>query len=827
MDQRRKKIIEADRMAEEMVYIARNRFLDDADSVTIKKEKSYAPNITKWVKISGYRALNNAISTRELVNRAAANWISSKRDFEDQIGYAILINGDDTGIFYGSRRISPGDIFKSVIPECNIQEMPPQNLFTQYNGIMLGSLEGDNLAEMMLNSGLSQCYVSLFIVPYTSAEVENRILELEKYYEELEPYKSFQRTYGSATRRIEVITNNTVNAALMSIRENIDYLKKYRGIGLVRTILKYGACDLNEYQQITGMIHSVMRTSEGSYCEPIRSFRIEGADYNWSEHLSVPYALLNGKGIGVYLLSMQSIDRMAALCALPSLSSRYFFVKYYNIDECSVNLYGMEKAILGEIYLGKSMISKKTIGIPLKKLTGHACIFGGTGAGKTTTMKRILVELNKKSIPFVVIEAAKKEYVDLIGEVTSLRVYTPGTDGALLAINPLEPEDGTLIENQVDMLVRAIVAAHGNEHPIPESFEGLLKYTYEKNGWHYGETAFRDIRRPFPTFYDVYLNINEYIDRHAPYGAEVRQNLIAALTLRSENLYSGAMGRCFEHKKGLTAKEILDTPTVIELADFSESATTFVMNVLMYKIQSYLSRQSNSDDLKHVIVVEEAHNVFRKSKIEDSGRDINNQYFDKMFSEIRASGTGIIVSDQRPDVLSDAVIANTSIKLIHVMENKTDRDIVANAIDLTDIQKKKIRELETGECLISVRGIFGQDMVKVDRHVNRVKANSACVVCNARHNCKKRDVINRISSYPLIRKTYFTKKIMSNPYNPSVVNSTVDNMMLELGIDGGLCYQLCVLGVMLAQDPAIPFEVARVIVSTYRNHLRGGGTEWR
>ena len=223
-------------------------------------------------------------------------------------------------------------------------------------------------------------------------------------------------------------------------------------------------------------------------------------------------------------------------------------------------------------------------------------------------------------------------------------------------INPLEPEDGTLIENQVDMLVRSLVAAHGGEHPIPEGLEGLLKHTYEKKGWRYGMMAYSDPLRPFPTCKDVYDNVDDYVNEHARYGSENRQNLIAALTIRSETLHTGALGAMFSEPHGIMAEELLKSPTVIELDDLSESAVILLMNVLLYRIQSYLAKQGRSNTLKRVIVVEEAHNVFRKTVGHEEGRDINNRYFEKMLSEIRASGTGLIISDQRPSILTEALM---------------------------------------------------------------------------------------------------------------------------------------------------------------------------
>ena len=86
-----------------------------------------------------------------------------------------------------------------------------------------------------------------------------------------------------------------------------------------------------------------------------------------------------------------------------------------------------------------------------------------------------------------------------------------------------------------------------------------------------------------------------YIRSHARYGAEVKQNLEGALTLRTENMYTGALGRSFSKPFGITAEELLETPTVIELADFSDTGTEFLMNILLFKLHCYISRLPESN----------------------------------------------------------------------------------------------------------------------------------------------------------------------------------------------------------------------------------------
>lgn len=86
-------------------------------------------------------------------------------------------------------------------------------------------------------------------------------------------------------------------------------------------------------------------------------------------------------------------------------------------------------------------------------------------------------------------------------------------------------------------------------------------------------------------------DVDHYIALSAQYGPEVRQNLTAALKIRCEAFSSGALGHLFQ-SLGLTANDFLEAPTVVGLADFSEENTAFLMNILLFKFQSYLERLS-------------------------------------------------------------------------------------------------------------------------------------------------------------------------------------------------------------------------------------------
>lgn len=803
-------------VAKNVLSMSYNSFLDSASFADIGI--GHRMSVFRWFKLDGYRALKDADETKALMKRATKEWITGNIDYQKESVFLMVKDGERGGIYFGSNGCHIYNTFIVDLPEAEYSGAAPLQMNTSYNGYALGSMNSEVLSDTIQDLDIDGIYVACMIIPIIPREIEdslNKICECETY---LNPYRSFKRIYGSSTRQEKEIENTEIVRALEKLAEKREFLKRNRNVGAVRTILKFGAKSESDLNRLMNAIRGCIIPTYDEYQEPLRILTDIYDERSWEEHLYIPDIRVPGMDERICLLSMQSVDSTAGLCSSPLRSGRCLFVKNYNTDENSKRLFEGAPVKAGGIYIGRDQANEK-ISIPADILCCHAAVFGSAGGGKTTTVKRMIKGLYECHVPVLVIEAAKKEYFELGSMIKELNVYTPGMDGKRLIINPLEPEEGTFIENQVDMLVRAVAAAHGNEHPIPEAFEGLLKLTYEKAGWSYGMIAYEDPAKPFPTFADVYANIDEYVRDHAHYGAEVRQNLIAALTIRSENLYSGALGQVFGKAHGMMAKELLNGYTVLELDDFSESATTFLMNVIMYKLKSYLSKRQKTSELRRVIVIEEAHNIFRNTRPNEADRDINNQYFERMLSEIRASGTGLIISDQRPSVLSEAVIANSAVKMIHAMEERSDRDVISSALDMSEIQNKRLRELVPGECIMSLRGSFGLHDVFVDKPAENTVSNVFCNMCSSRFNCRKEAVKNILDGINVAQMDYHISRLMSCPYNPDFVRRTVNSFMDDLGIQENRNLRCCLLGEMLAghsKDP-IPTEVKRMIVNSYFN----------
>ena len=827
MNQYMTEMRKAQTIADKILTLKKNRFLDDLPAAGMRIDgRSFIPEISSWYRLLGFRLNLDDSHTEAVLNRTVSQWLRSSSGNGNSSAFVLMRNGGYISVLYGTGNADVGSVFTSNLPECRIERVSWIPKCYQYNGILLGTISASGLSDVIAGSNaLTSCYVSCIVVPVPDSEIQETLDDNRRLVAYLESHRSFQRVYGNATRRVEEIPVAEIVQAINVLKEENDFIERNRGGGFVRTAVRFGAVTTSEYQTLAALIQSSTSyiTEHQTGFEPVRIFSMMGIADTWKKCLAVPGVMLTAPGMSclVHAVSLQDIQSAVSFCIPPVHSYEGYYINNLHIDENERDTFPVLAPPTGDVIrVGNLIGSSFQAAIPLNGLLCHTGVFGACNSGKTTTVKKILVEAYQKhDIPFVVIEAAKKEYASLIGLIPELKLYTPGIDGTALNFNPLQPEEGILIEKHVDAVVRSLSAVTGGEHPIPEAFDGLLKQVYQKFGWEYGMMAYTDTNRPFPTFRDVFSNVDEYISKHAKYGPEVRQNLTAALKLRTETMHSGALGGLFSRSAGLMAKDLLGSPCVIELSDFSEQSVEFLMNILMFRFQCYLSRLPEETGIKRLIVVEEAHNVFKKTLSDETARARNNDSFEKMLAEIRSSGTGLILSDQRPSIMPDAVMANTAVKIIHSMESSADRKEISGPMDLTEMQMRATREFNRGECIISIRQNHGVQHAMIQQISGGNRYSASCLICTSRFRCRKTAVQNMIDGMDKSKIALHAAKITANPYNTSLLARNITAMLMDLNVSAGNATKICMLGEILQKYGHVSSQESRIIVTTYARYL--------
>ena len=388
-------------------------------------------------------------------------------------------------------------------------------------------------------------------------------------------------------------------------------------------------------------------------------------------------------------------------------------------------------------------------------------------------------------------------------------------DGLALTLNPLEPETLTPISAHIEVVVSALCAVAGGEHPLPEVLEGVLEYTYRQKGWRSSEIARPDPNRPWPTLADCLANVDIWVQRNGQYGPDVKQNVTGAAKMRLRKLCTGTFGPLFNRRSGLTAVDFTQGHVVVEMSDFSAQTAAFLTTVLLFRLQRYFMQQEETNELKQIVVVEEAHTTFSRTREESGIAASNNVILQRLLAEVRAMGVSLIISDQMPSALAEGVPALTRIKLVHALDGAQDRSLMADAMNMTERQRREIQTLQEGEALLAIRGERGLVHLQVSQPARSHNVNPSCLLCGCGARCRKglvEPLLDRVS----VAELYELSACMTaDPLDGVWIARAMNRLLSKCGVKASFSVRFCLLGLLLTRT-GVPEKQARIIVKTYQ-----------
>jgi hypothetical protein len=206
----------------------------------------------------------------------------------------------------------------------------------------------------------------------------------------------------------------------------------------------------------------------------------------------------------------------------------------------------------------------------------------------------------------------------------------------------------------------------------------------------------------YPSFRTLSYEIEKYLDT-SNYSDENKGNYKGALQTRVESLTNGINGLIFT-SNDFEDNELFDQNVIIDLSRVGSSETkALIMGIMVMKLQEYrmVSSTKNNSCLRHITVLEEAHNLLKRTSIDSSG-DTGNllgksvEMIANAIAEMRTYGEGFIIADQAPGLLDMSVIRNTNTKIIMRLPDYSDRELVGKAAGLNDKQIEEVAKLKTG-----------------------------------------------------------------------------------------------------------------------------------
>ena len=376
--------------------------------------------------------------------------------------------------------------------------------------------------------------------------------------------------------------------------------------------------------------------------------------------------------------------------------------------------------VLGRLY---HMGQEEQTAVPLSvhSLASHAFITGSTGAGKSNTVYHLLDELDRQRVNFLVIEPAKGEYKNVFGGRKNISVYGTNVKKApLLRLNPFSfPEDTHVLEH-IDRLVEIFNACWPMYAAMPAVLKDAVEQAYRLSGWDL--TTSINVSGTFPTFNDLLKLLPEVVQRSG-YSADTQNDYIGALYTRIKSLTNGINGQIFCSDEEIPTEKLFDENVIVDLSRVGSMETkSLLMGVLVLKLQEH--RMAGGDmnaDLRHVTVLEEAHNLLRRTSDVQTQESSNLQgksveMIANAIAEMRTYGEGFIIADQAPGLVDPAVIRNTNTKIIMRLPDESDRELVGKAASLNDDQIVELTKLPLGVAAVYQNDWLEPVLCKIDEY---------------------------------------------------------------------------------------------------------------
>ncbi len=355
---------------------------------------------------------------------------------------------------------------------------------------------------------------------------------------------------------------------------------------------------------------------------------------------------------------------------------------------------GKASDALGECSLGQVLyqnVSQFPLYVRFDDLVRHCGIFASSGAGKSNVSYCLLLSFLEARIPFLVIDW-KRSYRHLTAmpgkNIDTVEIYTVGRDAAPFNWNPLRPPPGVHPRAWISILADTLESTHLSGQGVADLFIDLFDKAFDKRGFYEGKS------QQYPNFHDV-------LDELAVMKMSGRRSLWRDSCLRILRTFSfGPWESAFNSRDPVKLEEILQRPIILELdQQMPRNIRSFFSQAFVRWIHLYRLGQGESQTLRHVLVLEEAHNILQKPQYGSS----DNNGWETLFREIRSYGEGLIVITQHPSQMPISVLGNTQVLIFLSLTHEADIMAARESLFLNRVDEVYLDRLKIGEAIVKIK----------------------------------------------------------------------------------------------------------------------------
>lgn len=429
-----------------------------------------------------------------------------------------------------------------------------------------------------------------------------------------------------------------------------------------------------------------------NFIHPVFSYK------NCLERIEItPCTLVSGNELAIHMgLPRKSV------CGFPVIEHADFGKEIVSYN----NQKSMKTLNLGKIFnMGSEGVGK--VELDRQSLTMHTFVTGSTGSGKSNTVYEMIRQLKTVGVGFMVIEPAKGEYKHIFGKYPDVTVL--GTNPQytqMLHINPFKFPQNTHVLEHVDRLIEIFNVCWPMYAAMPAVLKDAVLQAYEACGWDLNKSENKFSSNLFPTFIDLENALISVIERSA-YSQEVKSNYMGSLLTRVKSLTNGLNGQIFSANE-IDNSVLFDENVIVDLSRIGSLETkSLIMGILIMRLSEHRDAYTTGMNvpLKHITVLEEAHNILKPSNVEQNSEGSNVsgksvEMISNAIAEMRTYGEGFIIVDQSPNAVDPSAIRNTNSKIIMRLPDEADRRLSGKAAALNDEQIDEIAKLPKGVAVV-------------------------------------------------------------------------------------------------------------------------------
>ncbi len=328
-----------------------------------------------------------------------------------------------------------------------------------------------------------------------------------------------------------------------------------------------------------------------------------------------------------------------------------------------------------------------------KDFVRHICITGMSGSGKTNLALGLLSELSIKNKPFLIFDW-KKSFRPLLSADKKILCFTIANSAVSneFKLNINRPPNGVAPREWLNMLCDLITESFAASYGVHKLLSEALDQSFRDLGVYEGSEN-------YPTWLQVRDRLEEKLEDMRGRKNRESEWLISALRI-AHILTFGEFSNVINHKgKPLIGiEDLLSKKIILELNSLGNSEKRFFCSFILAYIYKYSkANEASTNEFRHAILIDEAHNIFLKQK----PIFVQELITEVIYREIREYGISLICLDQHISKLSDVVAGNSACNIAFQQMLPADIETVSSLMLLRE-NKKYFSMLPVGSAIVKL-----------------------------------------------------------------------------------------------------------------------------